>query len=594
MILISIVPVIILALWQQQQSLNHEIQSVKEKHLLVSRNLTAAIDRYIKDVHLVFGTLAAQKERMDNLKDFGNLLINMGFEHVCRVTPDGQITALQCALSCPSGKSFPTEQFAALSSLREQATANPGTIIQSNLIQNAEGFPAFYILVAANDGMLTIGELGTHYPLVLQNSISFGEGGHAAIVDGSGKLIAHPIKSWALEMKDISGLSIVKKMINGESGVTSFFSPARETDMVAGFSVSKVAGWGVMIPQPYQELIDKSNELRLVFVGIALLGLSVAIALSWWISGILARPLQNISETVNHVASGDMDKRVEEPRGIHFHETERLIHAFNHMLEKVQKSNTEIQRASQDALQANQVKSEFLANMSHELRTPLNAIIGFSDMIQHQKLGKVGNDAYIDYATDIHHSGQHLLDLINDILDLSVVEQNRFALSMETVDAHEIIEECMGTLRVLADEKRISIRSNIETSKTPLQADKRALKQIVLNIVSNAIKFTPPEGQIDISVSQTDTGHSFTFRDTGSGIPEDILDRITEPFVRSENNPYTSHQGTGLGLAIVKSLIQLHGGNLDIKSIVNAGTLITINLPYMSHFHEKDEHSISL
>lgn len=579
MILVSIVPVIFLAFWQQQQSLNHEIDSVKEKHLLVAKNLTAALDRYIKDVHLVFSTVVNHTTSQNTFGNFSSLLTNMGFRHIYSVTPNGKIIALKCAIDCPALTNFPHVQFDALAPLRSHAIANPNQIFQSNLIRNVLGEPSIYILMALSNGELFIGELSTQYPVTLQKSITFGEGGHAAIVDKTGRLIAHPLANWVREMKDISKLPIVQQMMRGESGVTQFFSPAVKADMVAGFNVSQLPGWGVMVPQPFQELVDNSNRLRLAVVGIAILGVSVAALLSWWISGILARPLQNISNTIFRVASGDMTQRVSEVEGLHLYETNQLTKAFNDMLEKIHASNLEIQAASKQALEANKVKSEFLANMSHELRTPLNAIIGFSDMIKHQKLGPVHNKSYLEYAADIHHSGQHLLDLINDILDISVLEQDRFILNFEALDIQKLIENCLKTTRALTDEKNIKIQTKVIKGLPQIHADKRALKQIILNILGNASKFTPPDGHINIEITHQDKNHILIFKDTGSGISEDILDRVTEPFVRSNNNPYTSHQGTGLGLAIVNSLVKLHGGDIDFQSTLDVGTVITITLP---------------
>lgn len=232
-----------------------------------------------------------------------------------------------------------------------------------------------------------------------------------------------------------------------------------------------------------------------------------------------------------------------------------------------------------DLQKANLTKAEFMANMSHDLRTPLNAIIGFSDIMQNQLYGKLGSAKYLEYAKDINNSSEYLLSLINDILDFSALEANKRNIEKEEVDLKSLVTECLRTINPLIDKKSIKSTIDIPENISPLLADLRAIKQILINVLSNAIKFTPIGGSIAIIVSENDNHHLIQISDTGKGIEKDNIAKILEPFARVENDPHLPQEGTGLGLSIVQSLIHLHEGTLEIESEVGEGTSVSITIP---------------
>ena len=246
-------------------------------------------------------------------------------------------------------------------------------------------------------------------------------------------------------------------------------------------------------------------------------------------------------------------------------------------LEQAKANSDEARRRAEEA---NLAKSRFLATMSHELRTPLNAILGFSEVMKNELFGAHAVPAYREYAADIHNSGQHLLMLINEILDLSRVEAGRYELKDETVNLAYVIEDCQHLLAMRARKKNISVSVSIAPDLPRVWADERAMRQITLNLLSNAIKFTPQGGAVTVKVGWTGSGGQYvSVRDTGPGIPEEEIPVVLSSFGRGSMALKQAEEGTGLGLPIVKGLVELHGGAFILRSKVREGTDATFVLP---------------
>ncbi len=237
--------------------------------------------------------------------------------------------------------------------------------------------------------------------------------------------------------------------------------------------------------------------------------------------------------------------------------------------------------AKDDADRANRAKSQFLASMSHELRTPLNAIIGFSDIMRQQMFGPIGEKRYLSYADDIHDSGQHLLNLINDMLDLSRIEAGKYEMREEWLSARELFDWVLNMTEPQILSRGVDVSVLVAEDMPNFHADQRAMRQILLNLFSNALKFTPGGNKITLSAYQDENRREMIIEvaDTGKGIPAHLLGTITEPFVQAADSMTSRETGTGLGLSITKSLVQLHGGQLVLVSTENVGTTATIHLP---------------
>ncbi len=252
------------------------------------------------------------------------------------------------------------------------------------------------------------------------------------------------------------------------------------------------------------------------------------------------------------------------------------------LLDTTERQRIEEERlnALTQAQEANRAKSRFLATMSHELRTPLNAIIGFSEMMTNRVFGKLGSKKYEDYAADIVSSSRHLLNLVNDILDLSEIESGKKNLKIDHHSLRDTVDECRPIITKLADDKKISCTFDIPDDLSNIYADQRALQQVIINLMTNSVKYTPKGGAVNLQASTNGNNeHILTISDNGKGIPEEKLHDIMHPFSRVENDPYKAQDGKGLGLAIVQSLMNLHGGDIEINSTFGEGTTVKVHFP---------------
>ncbi|HYD30621.1 MAG TPA: HAMP domain-containing sensor histidine kinase, partial [Azospirillaceae bacterium] len=251
-----------------------------------------------------------------------------------------------------------------------------------------------------------------------------------------------------------------------------------------------------------------------------------------------------------------------------------------HDISEVKKAEKALIAAKEASDLANRAKTAFLSNMTHELRTPLNAILGFAEIIAQQMLGPIGNTDYRNYAAEIKRSGEHLLANINDILEMATIEAGSVDLDVDLIDMRDVIVSCMRLVAKRAERAKLNIQADIGTELPPIEADAGALKQVLLHLLSNAIKFTPEGGKIGVSARVDSSGDMVVeVFDTGIGIAPDRLENVLQAFVQGESTLARRFEGIGLGLSIAKSLIEMHGGKLEIRSQEGSGTSVIIRLP---------------
>ena len=241
------------------------------------------------------------------------------------------------------------------------------------------------------------------------------------------------------------------------------------------------------------------------------------------------------------------------------------------------KVERDLEEARREAERASAAKTDFLAKVSHEIRTPLNAIIGFAEVIMDERLGSIGNERYRDYLRDIHASGTHVMSLVNDLLDLSKIDAGKMELRMEPVDLNGVLTGCITMMQVEANRERVIVRQSLTSSLPPVRADERAVKQIVLNLLSNALKFNEPGGQVIVATTVAEGGQALIrIRDTGIGMTDAEIETALEPFRTIATGKNT---GTGLGLPLTKALVEANGAVFAIKSRKGEGTLVEIAFP---------------
>jgi two-component system cell cycle sensor histidine kinase PleC len=268
----------------------------------------------------------------------------------------------------------------------------------------------------------------------------------------------------------------------------------------------------------------------------------------------------------------------------HFNRSAVMLLAFRSekdaLIAELETAKSMSDEARRRAEEANLAKSRFLASMSHELRTPLNAILGFSEVMATEVLGPLENKTYRGYAQDIHDSGTHLLDLINEILDLSRIEAGRYQLNEEAVALASVVEDCCHLMELRTSNKAIRIVQQFERDLPRLYGDERALRQICLNLLSNAVKFTPSGGEIQVRVGWTAGGGQYlSIRDNGPGIPADEIPVVLSAFGQGSIAIKSAEQGTGLGLPIVRGLVEIHGGTFELRSKLREGTEVIATFP---------------
>ena len=567
--IVTALPLLAVALWDEHASFQNEIASVRERHLLVARNLTDAASRYATDVKLAF-SIAFDGDRINSKVDgIDELLRALGFLHICVIMPDGQVLAALPDLSDRRPVMNPAQvaDWWALA-----ATPDPQPKL-TNLEHDTAGDPVFYLVKQLPGHHLGVGMISTDYLVSLQRQISFGDRGHAVITDAAGQVIAHPIRDWVLASRDISGVNVVQATMREETGVAQFYSPAFNADMIAGYTAVPSVGWGVMVVQPISELRRRADQVSGIALTIAAASFLAAALLSWLLAGYLARPVRQVARTAEAVLAGNQLVSVPPFGGLVPREISRLGKAFNSMLADLRRQNTETLAALRQAEVSNAAKTRFLANMSHEIRTPLNAMIGSVEVLRLTRLTP-SQLSYLDLAL---RASQSLLRLVDDLLDLSKIDADKLSLERAPFHLPSLVHDACMRFTEQACAKGLTLTSVVpDQLNVVLLGDAHRLQQVLSNLLGNAIKFTP-SGEISVSVAcEEDTAKSMRLRfevaDTGIGIDEAIQLVIFDAFTQADASTTRRYGGTGLGLSIARRLCRAMGGDISVQSKPDTGS----------------------
>jgi signal transduction histidine kinase len=335
--------------------------------------------------------------------------------------------------------------------------------------------------------------------------------------------------------------------------------------------------------------LQRLERILSIMADAALAGGLIGLGVTWYLLlFLIAKPVTQLVTSMRRIATGDISASVPNlEQRTELGDMARAVQVFKEksienqrLHDQEARRSAELARARDDAQAANRTKSEFLANMSHELRTPLNAIIGFSEVMQAQIYGSLGDKRYAEYAGDIRRSGQHLLEIINDILDLAKVEAGRLELRLDRVDVGQLFTACERLMQNKAASAGVTLIVRPVDTVPEIVADEIRLRQILLNLLSNAVKFTPRGGYVTLLVERAaDRTCEFKVIDTGIGMTEAEVAVAMEPFRQIDNTLARKYEGTGLGLPLTRALIELHGGRFELSSKPGIGTTATVCLP---------------
>jgi len=436
----------------------------------------------------------------------------------------------------------------------------------------------------------------------------FGQTGRIRVLDRSGNALFEPDAAgreeseWAARLEQCLSSSSRYWVGAGSDGreimlaCASFnrdpfaFEEDRETPAENQITDAVIRlGWSTAIQQETSEAFAVINAIAQISGTVGLLAIGVTIALALLLARVLTRPLRGLSQAAIEIGAGRLDTPLPQAGN---DEIGRLTRSFGTMVAQLKTSFSELEQrvagrtqalhiANAELRRANRLKDEFLASMSHELRTPLNSILGLSESLQLGTYGQL-NERQHTTLQYIEESGRHLLALINDILDVSKIEAGQMQLETGPVSVESVAQASLQFVRQSAFKKQIKVNLSIDSPLTPIEADERRLKQILVNLLNNAVKFTAEGGTIGLEVvadSDNRMTH-FTVWDTGIGIAPEDMERLFQPFIQLDARLARSYTGTGLGLTLVQRMTEMHGGRVSVESEVGQGSRFTVSLPW--------------
>jgi signal transduction histidine kinase len=434
-------------------------------------------------------------------------------------------------------------------------------------------------------------EVNLKYVWDVVSAIKAGKNGYAYAVSRSGDLIAHPDMSLVLQGRKVSELDQVQAAFRpnttGDQDKLTVAHNLQGQRVISSFALIPGLGWAVFIERPAKEVYEALYGSVLRTSGLLLIGLGMALFASFFVARRVIGPLRVLGQGVRRIGSGDLGFRVELKTG---DEIEALAEEFNKMTSALQEAYTgleqkvaqrtqELSVANERLKELDRLKSDFVSNVSHELGTPLTAIKGAVDLILREVPGPL-TEKQIHYLARVRSNTQHLAGLIRDLLDLAKIEEGKIEFKATRVSLVGLLHEVVETLRPLAIEKQVSLDAVMPESSSLIWADRDKVTQVLVNLIGNAMKFTPPRGTV--KVSATNDGAEWVqvvVQDSGPGIPADEKEKIFDRFYQVRGEGGQKPKGTGLGLAISKRLVEMHGGKIWVESRPNCGSTFAFTLP---------------
>ena len=569
---VSGAPLAVFWLWPHSVVLENEMDGVEERHLVIAKNLSLALQTYHRDVVSAFSSFAPLISEGGG-QEATPLFQNLHFRHICvadmqsgELLVDYPVTNVACPSMIPTDR---LEMFWAL--------ASPGSTNMSPVYPIANDRPRIFIVTEV-DNKLVVGAIYTTYFINLQKEVTFGERGHAAIVDQIGQALAHPLPEWAMVAKDLSKVPPVQRTMAGQSGVLTFFSPAMKEEMIAGYSTVDGVGWGVLIPQPMSELEAVATRVKRTSQIILIVGLAISALLSLWIASFIAQRVNLIENAATRMAMGQRNVRVSSGHSrFGIRELGRMRDAFNRMAHEIEQSDTTKDRLRQT--QKMEALGQLTGGVAHDFNNLLTVIRGNAELL-------ASEDKVDDTLTSpIVQATQMGAELTQRLLAFS----RQQALNAETVDLNLQIGEVTKMLtRTLGGQ--ITIKTRLSPDLWDVVVDANQLSNVLLNLAINARDAMDGTGKIRIdcvnsSLSDSDTeDHAgleagdyvvLSVSDDGKGMSPEVRARAFEPFFTTKD----VGEGTGLGLSMVYGFAKQTGGHVELWSEPGVGTTVRLYLP---------------
>jgi signal transduction histidine kinase len=439
-------------------------------------------------------------------------------------------------------------------------------------------------------GVLQV-QVNLKYVWDLVSKLKVGTGGSAYAVARNGDLIAHPDISLVLQRRNMAHLEQVNAAFQpqpgGERPQGTVVNNLHGKPVFSSWTLIPDLGWAVFVEQPVEEVYGPLYASLFRTSGFLLVGLGMALVASLIVARRVVRPLETLRKGVQRIGGGDLNARLEVNTGDEIEVladefnkmTENLRGAYNGLERKVAERTRDLAVSNERLQELDRLKSDFVSNVSHELRTPLTAIKGAVDLVLREVTGPL-TEKQIHYLTRVRSNTQHLAGLINDLLDLSKIESGKSEMKSSRVSLAGLVHEVVETLRPVAAEKEIALEATISAPSILVWADRDKINQVLMNLIGNAIKFTPAQGRVEVSASKDgNESVQVSVSDTGPGIPPGEKQMIFDKFYQIAQAGDSKPKGTGLGLAICKALVELHGGRIWVESDLNHGSTFYFTLP---------------
>lgn len=565
--------------WNHRTLFNSELRLTTDKHLVIASNLSMSLSRYARDVAMVFvhqasNATSGQITKAD-IVEHTDMMKAMDLDGFSVLSPENEVMA-EYSLT---GEPLDLPDAFVLDTLRIGTNTLLRGVQISDLLKIGD---TRYFILGYNlpDGRLAVGYLNTRYIKRVQEQIAFGELGHSAIFDATGRAVAHPVQKVEENMMDASGIPTVRRMMNGETGVDQFYSPPMDAQMIAGFTFVPETGWAVMVPQPIRELsASVSANLRQSDLFSVIVSLLLAI-FGWIMTRFMARPIQRFTTAGLEIAKGNYDVDLPDHERSSL-EMWRLNEALKTMIDKIRNSNARLRLALEIEETENKRKSEFLIIASHELRNPLSSVIG---MLAVCKENSVDKDLakYLDMA---ERSASQLNKIVDEMVHFAEEETDDVPIKIETFQASLELDQIAGLYQQRAHDAGLDFHYSLQDGlDVPIVTDRYRLFQIIGNLLENAIKYTA-EGSVSMLVNfeqvpdSNQTWLDIRISDTGIGIDDSDLERIFEPFFQADGSFSRNYNGLGIGLSISKSMIEKLGGQIQCHSKKNKGSDFRLLIP---------------